>query len=159
MSIRTQDAPDWVAGVVTSVEQLRDSYRRRARWHRRWFRSTGVVVILLSTSLPALTIPDYGAKKALISIVGVFIALLTGLRSFYQWDQLWSVLRQSDFELSFLLDKWQLDVGAIVVQSDPERLLKLHELTVALRDAAEDVRRSESTRYFGSLSFPHTTGA
>jgi hypothetical protein len=153
-----QALPQSTTTVVATIEDLRNRYRRRAKWHRMWFRSTGVMVIVLSTSLPALTIPDYGAKKALISAVGVTIALLTGLRNFFQWDQLWSLLRQSDFELSYLLDKWTLDTEAASELSSAERAGKLHELAAALRDAAEEVRRSESTRYFGSLRFPHSSG-
>jgi len=158
-SARTENVPDWAARVVTEVERLRDSYRLRAKQHRRWFRSFGVLVIVLSTSLPALTISKYGAQHTLLAVIGVTIALLTGLRNFYQWDRLWGLLRQSDFELTYLLDKWELDIGAITAQSEPERLQRIHELTSKLRDASEEIRRSESTRYFGSLNFPQSSSS
>jgi Protein of unknown function (DUF4231) len=148
--------PEEVKPVFREVTDLRNTYRKRARQNRIWFRFTGVAVIVLSTSLPLMTIPDYGAKKVLISAVGVTIALLTGLRNFYQWDQLWSLLRQSDFELTYLLAKGELDVAG--APRDPERPAKLLEIAAKLRDEAEQVRRSESTRYFGSLRFPSTSG-
>jgi len=150
--------PESIETVVGEVVALRNTYRSRAKANRIWFRMTGVTVIALSTTLPALTIPDYGAKKALITVVGVTIALLTGLRNFYQWDQLWSLLRQSDFDLTYLLDKWTLDAGATEGMPAADRATKLHELAIAFRDSAEEVRRSESTRYFGSLRFPHSGG-
>jgi len=149
--------PPVVKDVVDAVAKLRDGYRTRAKWHRRWFRSTGVAVVVLSTTLPLLVIPDYGAKKALVSVVGVTIALLTGLRNFYQWDQLWSLLRQSDFDLTYLLEKWRLDVEA-ASGTPTGRADQVNRLTLALRDAAEEVRSAESTRYFGSLRFPSASG-
>ena len=150
--------PNEVKPVFEEVTALRDTYRKRARQNRIWFRLTGVAVIVLSTSLPLMTIPDYGAKKVLLSGVGVTIALLTGLRNFYQWDQLWSLLRQSDFELTYLLAKAKLDVDGAPKDPDAQRHAKLLEIAVKLRDDAEAVRRSESTRYFGSLRFPSTSG-
>jgi hypothetical protein len=149
--------PRAVGEVIAAVEKLRDDYHGRAKWHRRWFRSTGIAVVLLSTTLPLLVIPEYGAKKVVVSAVGVAIALLAGLRNFYQWDQLWSLLRQSDFELSYLLDRWHLDVEN-VRRTGGGGDRQVGELTLALRDAAEEVRRSESTRYFGGLRFPSPSG-
>ena len=153
------ELPNEVKPVIEEVTVLRNTYRTRAKQNRIWFRLTGVAVILLSTSLPLMTIPNYRAKTALISGVGVTIALLTGLRNFYQWDQLWSLLRQSDFELTYLVDKAKLDVDAAPGASDPERHARLNAIAVKLRDDAEQVRRSESTRYFGSLRFPSTSGS
>jgi Protein of unknown function (DUF4231) len=150
--------PPWMEGVVTSIEARRDDYHRRAKWHRIWFRTSGVVIIVLSAALPALTIPDYGAKKAVISSIGVTLAILTGLRSFYQWHENWSLLRQSDFELSYLLDKWTLETGAIAGLPPDQRKERFLELTLALRNDAEQVRRSESTRFFASLRLPHPPG-
>jgi hypothetical protein len=158
MSPDPKDLPAGVADVIGAVTALRDTYRRRAGWNRVSFRATGVFVIVLSTALPLLTIPDYGAKKAVISGVGVAIAVLTGLRNFFQWDQLWSLLRQSDFELSYLLDKWKLDSAACDAATPEDRSKQLCAITQTLRDASEQVRRSESTRYFGSLRFPSTSG-
>lgn len=142
-----------VTEVVGNIERQRRSYGRRATWHRRHFRSSGIVIIIVSASLPLLAGLDFGAKDMTIAILGVVVAVLTALRSFYQWDHLWSVLRQSDFELGFLIDKWELAVAE--VQPDREFAAEeILDLTSELRKAAEEVRRAESTRYFGSLRPP-----
>jgi hypothetical protein len=144
--------------VVEGIRVLKDQYHDRAKWHRRCFRSSGIVIILLSATLPLLAGLDYDGKDVTIGVIGVAIAVLTALRNFYQWDQLWSLLRQSDFELTYLLDQWQLDVTAIKAGSAPDAPSKIYELTLTLREAAEKVRRAESTRYFGSLRFPSSGG-
>jgi hypothetical protein len=144
--------------VVARIRTLKGQYHDRAKWHRRWFRSTGIVIILLSATLPLLAGLDYDGKDVTIGVIGVAIAVLTALRNFYQWDQLWSLLRQSDFELTYLLDQYQLDATAIKTDSAADATSKLHELTRTLREEAEKVRRAESTRYFGSLRFPSSGG-
>jgi hypothetical protein len=146
-----------VQGVADHVAEQRERYSKRATWHRRWFRSTGILVIAASASIPLLAGIDFDDKDLVVGIVGAGVAILTALRNFYQWDQLWSLLRQSDFELKLLLDQWQLDIAAID-RGDPDRMLEVRDLTRDLRDSAEDVRRAESNRYFGSLRFPSSSG-
>jgi hypothetical protein len=147
----------WDEVVRINVRDLRDAYHRRAKWNRRFFRGTGVAVIVLSASLPLLAGFSYSGKDITIAIVGAVIAILTGLRAFYQWDQLWDFLRQSDFILTHLIGKWELDVEAAKHLPNTKSAVAIHKLTTELLDNAETVRQAESQRYFSTLRFPGGT--
>jgi hypothetical protein len=63
---------------------LRSFYDVRADWHRRCDRLSGILVILTAASLPVLTSLEYPGKSLTISLVGMLVAALTGLRAFYR---------------------------------------------------------------------------
>ena len=139
---------DYRKFVETHVRPVRDWYRRRARLNRFAFRSMGIVVIVLSPLLPLLAGFDFEHKDLTLGLIGVAIAIATGLRTFYQWDHLWSLLRQTDFELTELLTNWELAVAS--ARSADE----VQALTEDLLRKANDVRRAESKGYFATLRFP-----
>jgi Protein of unknown function (DUF4231) len=137
------------------VQRLQDHYHWRANWHRRIFRGSGIVVILISAGLPLLAAFDYPRKDIIVAIAGVVIAMVTGLRTFYHWDQMWAVLRRTHFALSHAYHTWQLDFRHAEATADPaegERLA--YQATKTLFDEINKIRGQESDRYFESLSFP-----
>jgi hypothetical protein len=140
--------------AIRTIERLRDNYRRRAKWHRYWFRISGVLVIVLSALLPLLAGLSFDAKDGTLAAVGVTIAIVTGLRVFFQWDQLWGLLRQSDFALSHLLANWELDVAAAAELPEPERRSTLFALSRDVLAKADQIRQAESQKFFGALRFP-----
>src|SRR2546428_2162682 len=93
------DLADYRRFVDAHVTSLRDWYHKRARRNRLAFRGAGVFVILLSAVLPLLAGFDFDHKDWTLGGIGVAIAVTTALRGFYQWDQLWTLLRQADFDL------------------------------------------------------------
>jgi hypothetical protein len=42
--------------------------------------------------------------------MSVLIAAITGLRSFYQWDREWQVLRFEELMVRFLVTQWELSL-------------------------------------------------
>jgi uncharacterized protein DUF4231 len=137
-----------------SVVERRDTYRRRATWHARFFRATGIAVIAIASALPVLASLSYDGKTVTVAVAGALVAFLTGLRSFYQWDQLWGLLRQCDLDLTHLLEQWKLDVAATAGLPENERRSKVYALATKLLEQAETRRRAESLSYFGMLRFP-----
>jgi len=146
-----ETAPDQ---VVASIVALHDWYERRARWHRRWFRLSGVATISLSAALPLLAGLHFQGKDTLIGSVGVTIAVVAGLRNFYKWDHLWGVLRRSAFELAFLIDRWRLETAMLEGLASENATPRLEAITARLLADANAVRERESTNYFASLEFP-----
>jgi Protein of unknown function (DUF4231) len=135
--------------VDAHVTSLRDWYHRRARRNRLAFRGAGVFVILLSAVLPLLAGFDFAHKDWTLGGIGVAIAVTVALRSFFQWDQLWALLRQADFDLTELLAEWDLAVAGA-------KPADIHELTEKLLQAANEVRARESKGYFSKLQFPES---
>ena len=136
--------------VAEHVTTLRDRYRKRAAQNRWWFRGIGVFVIVLSAVLPLLAGFDFDHKDLTMGLIGVAIAIATALRSFYQWDQIWSILRQADFDLTELLTGWELAVAGAKQTAD------VHALTEKLIEGADAVRSRESKGYFAMLRFPES---
>ena len=81
--------PDFMTAVEKYVIRTRDFYDARARWHRRFYRLSTVLIIVIGALLPLAAGLDYSYKEVLLGISGVTIAALTALRSFYHWDQFW----------------------------------------------------------------------
>ncbi|MGQ5264697.1 SLATT domain-containing protein [Micromonospora sp. ZYX-F-536] len=138
-----------------SVTKLRDHYDWRARWHRRLFRSSGILVIVISASLPLLAGFGYPGKNLVIAISGVVIATATALRTFYQWDQMWALLRRTHFGLLEASNQWRLAFGRAEATVDPvERERRAYEATEVLLARIEGIRGAETEMFFSSLAFP-----
>ena len=148
VDVEEWELADYQRFVKEHVTALRDWYHKRARRNRLGVRGAGVFVIVLSAILPLLAGFDFGHKDLTLGIIGVSIAIATALRGFFQWDQLWSLLRQADFDLTDLLAEWELAVGA--------RGADVHQLTEKLLQAADEVRSRESKGYFATLRFPES---
>jgi ABC-type multidrug transport system fused ATPase/permease subunit len=163
MTVSVEALRQGTAEIITRVERTisarRDWYRRRAKWNAIFFRATGVAVIAIASALPVLASFSYRGKDEIVATAGALVAFLTALRSFYQWDQLWSVLRQSDFDISYLLERWKVDLSAAAELPEAERFARVQVLGAALLEQTEAVRKSESQRYFGTLHFPESSQA
>ncbi|MCK2242663.1 MULTISPECIES: DUF4231 domain-containing protein [unclassified Crossiella] len=141
------------------VIDLRDRYRFRSRWNRRFFRFTGILVTVLSISLPLITVISFPQKDLTIAVIGVAIALSTGLHSFYQWDKNWGLLRRSDFKLTEAYSAWELEMHhAQSLVDGPNKEQRRYDATKALLDKASVIRGKESESYFDALQFPQKPG-
>jgi hypothetical protein len=94
--------------VNSQVVSTLDWYQKKAVWPRRLFRSPGVTVIVLSASIPLLASLSYQGKDLVLSTVALLIAVLTGLNSFFKWEDMWRSRRQTEFTLSYLHTVWRL---------------------------------------------------
>jgi ABC-type multidrug transport system fused ATPase/permease subunit len=163
MTTRTPDAErtteELIAYVEDRVETLRDRYRARARWHARFFRSSGILVIGMASALPVLASFSYRHKDWVVAIIGAVIAFLTALRSFYQWDQLWGLLRQADLAISHLLDEWTVGLAAAEVLPADDRPAEVERLAKKLLDDTEAIRAAESHSYFAMLRWADVSGS
>jgi hypothetical protein len=137
------------------VDRLRRKYDFRAGWHRRWFRFTGIVVVVSGAALAPLAVFDYPRKPLVVALVGVLVGVVTGLRTFYQWDQNWAVLRRTHFDLTEAYQAWQLDFRHAQAGDDPTQVEeRSYQATKTLLERVAAIRGSESERYFASVDFP-----
>ncbi len=111
--------------------RIRDFYDSRAQWHRRFYRFSGVMVIL----------PH---KTFVVSAVGVLVAALTGLRAFYRWEQGWVVLRQTEFAINEAYWAYKGGTPQPDDKAASDLLLKLMK-----------IRENEAEAFFKDLTFPH----
>src|SRR6185437_3676584 len=66
--------PEYAALVNQALQANRDRCTVFARRHRRWFRLTGVAMIVFSVSLPALTAASFSGRDTAISVLAVAVA-------------------------------------------------------------------------------------
>jgi hypothetical protein len=122
---------------------------------RYCFRISGILVIVFSVSLPLFANLHFAAKDLVISALAVCIAALTGIRNFYQWDHIWRVLKVADFELTFIIAQWELEVHELSEDGDQGAARrKVHEKTMQLFSDTQAIVQNESKQYFGTLTWP-----
>jgi hypothetical protein len=146
--------PEYAQLVGQHLEAHRDRCRVLAHRHRRWFRLTGVLTIVFSVSLPALTATDFSIRNAAISVLAIGVAGLSGLRAFYQWDQSWQLYRSQEFALDALATRWQLAMLLIVRSAAPDADEQAHALTLDILNEAYEAGRTELSDFFAGIAWP-----
>ncbi|WP_439656790.1 DUF4231 domain-containing protein [Lentzea sp. HUAS TT2] len=150
-------------GVIATADAygtwLRSFYDVRARWHRRFYRASGTLVILVGAALPVLTSLDYPGKALTISLAGVVVAGLTGLRAFYRWDQSWILLRNSEMAVTAAYLEWKTTPGNFPAADDVAQRSVQEKAASAFIDRLGDLRQREATMFFKDMAFPNMSGA
>lgn len=89
----------------------------------------GTLIIALSVSLPLITAADYfgdpGMQKKVISIIGILIALITGLRSFFRWGEVYLANMKGMVELKNQVARWRLSIISAESCADPKKGIAL----------------------------------
>jgi hypothetical protein len=132
----------------------RNWYRQRAKWVRWFFRVSGGGVILLSAVLPIVAFLGFPHVRLVITVLSVCIATLTALRSFFQWDLQWRVLKQADWKITGLLASWEADICGLKSHPSGQRDRLASEATKTLIDHVNAVVQDESTTFFRAVQWP-----
>ncbi|WP_067463882.1 DUF4231 domain-containing protein [Actinomadura macra] len=143
------------AGFPASVEayalKVRDFYDLRARWHRRFFRVTSILVILIGAGLPLAAGLKYDGKSVVLALAGVTISVLTALRSFYHWDQLWVMLRNTEIVVHDAYVTWKRKDADIARSAAPDMAALRDQAAQELMTLLLDLRRGEAETFFSAL--------
>ncbi|WP_179079667.1 DUF4231 domain-containing protein [Streptomyces rectiverticillatus] len=148
-------APRWrnseegfTAAAERYVLDVIDFYDVRAGWHRRLYRLSGAVVILVGAALPVLTALEFPGKSVAISGAGFLVAITTALKGLYRWDVSWILLRETEIELTRVYLAWR--AGGL----GPERSDGASRSAHSLLDAVFRIRDRESSEFFKNLPDP-----
>lgn len=147
---RSQGYP---AAVETYALRLRSFYNSRATWHRRFFRLSGIIVIVVGAGLPLLVTLDYPGRDLIISIAGVVVAGVTALRAFYRWDQSWILLRNTERAITAAWWEWHSKLD-VVGSGEDASSQEQREVTRAFAQKLVDIRKREADWFFADLAFP-----
>jgi Protein of unknown function (DUF4231) len=143
---------DFMAAVEKYVLRTRDFYDARARWHRRFYRLSTVLIILIGAILPLAVGLDYSGKEVVLGISGVTLAALTALRSFYHWDQFWVLNRNTEMLITRRYLIWK---ASIIHQTEPgdDAAIEEHKkVALELVDHIVKIRENEAGAFFKVLS-------
>lgn len=134
--------------VSASVEAyIRDTvhhYDVRAKWHRRLFRLSGLVTILIGAGLPVITAFTFREKNLAIALAGYVVAIATGMRGFYRWDSSWVLLRQTQIAISREYRTWKV-ASRSMKQDERDRTAQ------DLMDRIDAIRAKEAVEYFDGM--------
>jgi hypothetical protein len=136
-------------------------YRRHQHWPFIFFRSAGIITIVLGVTLPAVAgfgrayWPHQG--DLVLSLMSVTIAALTGLSSFYRWERSWRGRSVVRLGLEALSAKWELEIAnARVILSPTERLQHVYMATNDLIANVRNLCNSETEEFFSGMQFPQS---
>jgi len=146
--------PEYAALVNQALQANRDRCTVFARRHRRWFRLTGVAMIVFSVSLPALTAASFSGRDTAISVLAVAVAGLSGLRAFYQWDQSWQLYRSQEIALAALQTRWRMGMMRVIKSASPDTDDQAYNLTTDIIREAQDSGRAELSDFFSAIAWP-----
>lgn len=151
-------SPEFLIDAEQYVHRVRDTYDRRAHEHRRYYRVSGIAVIVVGASLPLLTALSYSYKSLVISIAGVFVAAVTALRAFYRWDQMWALLRATEMLVTSCYWKWRSEIGELRGLAEKPVSEEARNATVRLLTEIADIRGNEAMSFFKELPYPQKQG-
>lgn len=139
------------------VVRHRNWYRARALLVRRLFRFSGFAVIVLSAALPVVAFLDFSDSRFVITLLSVSIAALTALRTFFQWDLQWRVLKRADWKLTSLLSQWEIAMYRLSLELESgstDCVSRAAARTQTLLKQASQVVDEEAEQFFGAVQWP-----
>jgi hypothetical protein len=143
--------------VLEELTRIKDEFvMRQLHWYKVnartpmfLFRVSGVIVILLSVSLPFLTTLEGLWKTIVLPVVSLLIAGLTGLNSFFRWESSWKGYRQTHLTLEYLLTMWELQIAEARCQVDAQKGIDIAlQATEQLINATRTTISAEADDYF-----------
>jgi hypothetical protein len=117
------------------------------------FRTSGLVVVIGSLSLPVIsTSGEWRYKTLIIGAVSLTIAVCSSLATFFHWDSVWRSRTNAATQLRGLLAQWELDLAAARTKSDPQA--EAVGATYRLFSAVTRIVGMETESFFADLKFP-----
>jgi hypothetical protein len=143
--------------VKQDVVNTRQWFKTHAPQQAYPFRIAGVLLILLSVSVPFIAAQTALWKDTVLSIMTLAIAALTGLSAFFRWEYAWQSYRQTQYALDRMLNMWEFKIVEARHQADPQRAIDmaLRSTEQLLTDAA-NITSSETAEYFKHVQMPQT---
>jgi hypothetical protein len=149
------DVLEEVRPFVEKVQQTREWYETHATPSRKAFRAIGVVIILLSLSIPLIAALRFTGKDLVLSLSAILIAIATSLNSFFKWEQTWQAFRKTEFALDHLLTVWDLRRVEAMHETDPSKARdRILTATQQLIEEANKVGSSETQQFFDRIEMP-----
>jgi Protein of unknown function (DUF4231) len=151
------------ADPLDRIAAIAEDYARpHLQWYldhkvlpRLLFRAAGVVIIVLSVSIPLLTTLSFAGRDIVLSCAALLIAALTGLNSFYGWDQAWRGRQQTAETLEHLIASWRVRLAGARLEPDPAKRRDL--ATAAAQELIDKVRAvtsAEAEQFFSEVRLP-----
>lgn len=138
-----------------NIDPRIDYYKTHTIGPRLLFRWAGILTILLSVMLPAVSVASFPFKEIALSGMSIAIAALTGLSSFFRWERTWRGNLTAKIAIEQYCAKWELELtNARLRIAEDERISHVYKATSDLLTNVRNVVSSESEGFFSNLQFP-----
>ncbi len=149
---------DLAAFKERHVTKTLNWYKNHARTPMLLFRTSGVFIIVVSVSLPLLSVLEGVWQETVLPVMALGIAGLTGLNTFFQWQTSWQSYRQTQYALEFLIAEWELRfMEARNTQDRSQGLAMAIQATDKLLQDARQLSSTETGTYFERVRLPETS--
>lgn len=148
--------------VVERATALRNKYvNPQLDWYRRkkllpmiLFRASGIITVVLSATIPVLAQSKWFGENRddVLAVMGLAVAVLTGISAFMGWDRIWRGRRQTESVLEHLLAVWDVEIlRSTVAMSGSKAQNHVLQATKELLAGAHTVTLSEAEQFFDGL--------
>jgi uncharacterized protein DUF4231 len=145
--------------VGGSFAQAREFHGKRAGFRRTAFRRWGMLVVILSATLPVVAAFSdmLPAGTLLVSLMAAAIAILTSANSFFHWDTGWQGSTNVQMGIDQLYDNWQFAIAnARTNTNGSDGLEQARKATQEFVDAVHELIEAEAREYLSRQRFPET---
>jgi len=138
---------------VGSIRWNIEWYRKRAPWRRNAFRISGLMLLIVSVSLPfASAVFPKESTLWLLPALGYVVAIISALNAFFQWQRAWQSYRTAHLQLEAAWSDWQASRAEAVAESDGQKAFAaVTSAAHRLLGRASDIITSEKGELFRLL--------
>lgn len=150
--------PDFQQLEQTVNEYARKShdwYRQKKRIPRRFYYLSGAMVVVLSALIPLLSAYEGTYFRLTVGIIGVVVSVTTGFNTFFRWEKTWHSFAAAQFDLEYMLRRWEIRMHQAKGDANREESLKLaREATESILEETRTLRQAETEGFFRNLRKP-----
>jgi len=130
-------------------------YKKKRKFPGVCFRLVGIVIIILSLSIPYLSAAGDELLSIGVPIASLIIAVFTALNSFFAWQTMWEKRVRGQHALEGLIAVWETKmVDAEHFADSKERYRKAIDATQELVNATRELMETGTNLFFANLKFP-----
>ena len=134
-------------------------------WYKRnkpkawfYFRFTGVVTILFSIIIPAVSAYDFNYKNYVIALMSLTIAIFSAINTFYRFGEKWQAFVRGELAILHLVGLWKVEIQRAMLQT--QESLAEQMVIDATNRVLEEVGKivsHETENYFSTVQWPKRT--
>jgi len=119
----------------------------------RYYRGFGILVILLSASLPFLTtLPESTLPKFVVPLVAAMISALSSVTVFMAYGDSWNGYRTAEIRTRYSLAKWKNSIFQAKLEPTLDAAVKLvKEATTTFINDAQQAAGAETQSFFQAV--------
>jgi hypothetical protein len=143
--------PELDATVAQPIRSDIDWYETHVATQRGLAQSGAAFIIIAGGSIPLLSLLRVQDAGLIASVLGVAIAVVSGLAAHFRWQQNWLGFLDAQRALRGLLTQWELEMIEAKTRDSADLAI---EASKRIADQANSLVRKETTGFLSARIFP-----